>query len=100
MQALSIGAMLLGFVVIVYPEKYISMPDPIDDDFSRAAEEMVEMFVNETNTEISAAANNSEVIEEIKNGNISSHERFHYLERLKDAQDEGVEGIKELPPIF
>jgi len=92
-MALSIGAMLLGFVVIVYPEKYISMPDSVDDDFSRAAEEMVEMFVNETNTEISAAANNSEVIEEIKNGNISSHERFHYLERLKDAQDEGVEVI-------
>lgn len=92
-MALSIGAMLLGFVVIVYPEKYISMPDSVDDDFSRAAEEMVEMFVNETNTEISAAANNSEVIEEIKNGNISSHERFHYRERLKDAQDEGVEVI-------
>ena len=87
--------MLLGFVVIVYPEKYISMPDSVDDDFSRAAEEMVEMFVNETNTEIAAAANSSEV-DQIKSGNISSHERFHYLERLKDAQDEGVEGMKEL----
>ena len=84
--------MLLGFVVILYPEKYISMPDVGRDDFSETAKEMVDMFVNETNTEIAAASNSSEV-ERIESGNISSHERFHYLERLKDAQDEGVEGI-------
>ena len=84
--------MLIGFVVIVYPEKYISMPDVVQDDFSRAAEEMEEVFINETNTEIAAATNQSE-IERIESGNISSNERFHYLERLKDAQDEGVEGM-------
>lgn len=90
--ALSIGAMLIGFVVIVYPEKYISMPDVVQDDFSQTAEEMEKIFTNETNTEIAAAVNQSE-IERIESGNISSNERFHYLERLKDAQDEGVEVI-------
>ena len=84
--------MLIGFVVIVYPEKYISMPDVVQDDYSQTAEEMEELFINETNTEIAAATNQSE-IEKIESGNISSNERFHYLERLKDAQDEGVEGM-------
>jgi len=91
-MALSIGAMMLGFVVIVYPEKYISLPDIHQDDFSREAEDVKEKFLNETNAEIAAAGNSSEV-ERIESGNISSHERFHYLERLKDAQDEGVEVI-------
>jgi len=90
--ALSIGAMLIGFVVIVYPEKYISMPDVVQDDFSQTAEDMEKIFTDETNTEIAAAVNQSE-IERIESGNISSNERFHYLERLKDAQDEGVEVI-------
>ena len=84
--------MLIGFVVIVYPEKYISMPDVVQDDFSQTAEDMEKIFTNETNTEIAAAVNQSE-IERIESGNISSNERFHYLERLKDAQDEGVEGM-------
>ena len=84
--------MMLGFVVIVYPEKYISLPDIDQDDFSREAEDVKEKFLNETNAEIAAAGNSSEV-ERIESGNISSHERFHYLERLKDAQDEGVEGM-------
>ena len=35
---------------------------------------MKEMFLNETNAEIAAAANSSEV-ERIESGNISSHER-------------------------
>ena len=84
--------MIIGFVVIVYPEQYISMPDVVQDNFSQATEEMEEIFINETNTEIAAATNQSE-IERIESGNISSNERFHYLERLKDAQDEGVEGM-------
>ena len=83
--------MILGFVVIVYPEKYISMPDNNQINSSQEREEINERFLNETNDEIAAASNISEV-ENIKSGNISSEERYHYLERQKDIQDEGVEG--------
>ena len=80
--------MVLGFVVIVYPEKYISAPD---NAAPQEAKEMNERFLNETNNEIAVASNISEV-KRIENGNISSDERYHHLERLKDIQDEGVEG--------
>ena len=83
--------MILGFVVIVYPEKYISMPDSNQINSPQEREEINERFLNETNDEIAAASNISEV-ENIKSGNISSEERYHYIERQKDVQDEGVEG--------
>ena len=80
-------------MVIIYPEKYISIPDfPQDEqemDLSFPIKER--SLINETNNEISAASNISKV-ERIESGNISSVESFHYLERLKDVQDEGVEG--------
>ncbi len=89
--------MMLGFVVIVYPEKYISMPDNNQINSPQEREEINERFLNETNDEIAAASNISEV-ENIKSGNISSEERYHYLERQKDVQDEGVEG--KYPPFL
>ena len=76
--------MILGFTVILYPEKYVSG--------SLTTEEPEEKSTNETAAEVTAATNTSE-IEDIKSGNISSKENFHYLERLKERQDEGVEGI-------
>ena len=78
------AVMILGFTVILCPEKYVSG--------SGTAEELEKKFANETASEVSAAFNTSE-IEDIKSGNISSNENFHYHERLKERQDEGVEGI-------
>ena len=53
--------------------------------------DMEEQFSNETNDLLAAAFNITEV-DEIENGDISSAETHHYRERLKDIQDEGVEG--------
>ena len=80
--------MVLGFVVIVFPENYTTLPDNASP---KERQEINEKFLNETNTEIALASNISEV-KRIESGNISSDERYHYLERLKDVQDEGVEG--------
>ena len=88
--------MVLGFVVIWYPERYISHPD---ESFYHQ-QTTTERFTNETTRNISAALNISEVEhndkEKISVGAIEkdSDEDFHYLERLKDLQDEGVEGRK------
>ena len=90
--------MVLGFVVIIYPNKYISYPDVNDSNSPQEKPQMNEGFTNETIDEISGfpiQASNISDVKTIESGNISSTERFHYQERLKDLQDEGVEGMTE-----
>ena len=83
--------MILGFVVILYPARYVSQPDRVSSDSTQVQNDMEEQFSNETNDLLAAAFNITEV-DEIENGDISSPETHHYRERLKDIQDEGVEG--------
>ena len=83
--------MILGFVVILYPARYVSQPNIVKSDSIEVQNDMEEQFLNETNDLLAAASNITEV-EEIENGEISSAETHHYRERLKDIQDEGVEG--------
>ena len=83
--------MILGFVVILYPARYVSQPDIVSSDSTQVQIDMEEKFSNETSDLLAAASNITEV-DEIENGDISSAETHHYRERLKDIQDEGVEG--------
>ena len=83
--------MILGFVVILYPARYVSQPDIVKSDSTKVPNDMEEQFLNETNDLLAAASNITEV-DEIESGHISSAETHHYRERLKDIQDEGVEG--------
>jgi len=84
---ISAAAMILGFVVIIYPERYIRQTD---------LDGLTQEFINETTSEIEVAmengANDTEV-QDIQNGVIASPEQFHYIERIKDLQNEIVEGI-------
>ena len=83
---ISAAAMILGFVVIIYPERYIRQTD---------LDGLTKEFINETTSEIEVAmengANDTEV-HDIQNGVIASPEQFHYIERIKDLQNEIVEG--------
>ena len=83
--------MILGFVVILYPARYVSQPDIVSSDSTQVQNDMEEKFSNETSDLLAAASNITEV-DEIERGDISSAETHHYRERLKDIQDEGVEG--------
>ena len=83
--------MILGFVVILYPARYVSQPDIVSSDSTQVQIDMEEKFSNETSDLLAAASNITEV-DEIEDGKISSAETHHYRERLKDIQDEGVEG--------
>ena len=83
--------MILGFVVILYPARYVSQPDIVSSDSTQVQNDMEEKFSNETSDLLAAASNITEV-DEIESGDISSAETHHYRERLKDIQDEGVEG--------
>ena len=83
--------MILGFVVILYPARYVSQPDIVSSDSTQVQIDMEEKFSNETSDLLAAASNITEV-DEIEDGKISSAETHHYRERLKDSQDEGVEG--------
>ena len=83
--------MILGFVVILYPARYVSQPDIVKSDSTKVQNDMEEKFLNETNDLLAVASNITEV-DEIESGDISSAETHHYRERLKDIQDEGVEG--------
>ena len=83
--------MILGFVVILYPARYVSQPDIASSDSTQVQNDMEEKFSNETSDLLAAASNITEV-DEIESGDISSAETHHYRERLKDIQDEGVEG--------
>ena len=83
--------MILGFVVILYPARYVSQPNIVKSDSIEVQNDMEEQFLNETNDLLAAASNITEV-DEIEDGDISSAETHHYRERLKDIQDEGVEG--------
>ena len=83
----------------------MSQPNANDYESKTYVQEVTERFTNETIANISMATNTSEV-EHSENVNISTggggkvtlqveespDEGFHYLERLKDLQDEGVEG--------
>jgi len=91
-MAISLGAMILGFVVILYPARYVSQPDIVSSDSTQVQIDMEEKFSNETSDLLAAASNITEV-DEIEDGEISSAETHHYRERLKDIQDEGVEVI-------
>ena len=92
--------MVLGFVVILYPERYISHPDENLHHPQIEVQEVTERFTNQTTADIPTALNISEVEqnenEKISTGAIAiekdSDEDFHHSERLKDLQDEGVEG--------
>ena len=81
---LSVAAMIVGFLVIINPEKYISAGE-------------ANMAVNETLGELVAADGNVTEAEQIEEGVIGSPEQFHYLERVKDLQNQLVEGIKKVP---
>ena len=83
--------MILGFVVILYPARYVCQPDIASSDSTQVQNDMEEKFSNETSDLLAAASNITEV-DEIESGDISSAETHHYRERLKDIQDEGVEG--------
>ena len=83
--------MILGFVVILYPARYVSQPNIVKSDSIEVQNDMEEQFLNETNDLLAAASNITEV-NDIEDGDISSAETHHYRERLKDIQDEGVEG--------
>ena len=87
--------MILGFVVILYPARYVSQPDIVSSDSTQVQIDMEEKFSNETSDLLAAASNITEV-DEIESGDISSAETHHYRERLKDIQDEGVEGNIEI----
>lgn len=98
-MVISIAMMVLGFVVILYPERYISHPDESFHHPQIEVQEVTERFTNQTTPDMSTAFNKSEVEhnekEKIPTGAVEkdSDEDFHHSERLKDLQDEGVEVI-------
>ena len=88
---LSVAGIIVGFLVIIHPENYISKVSSLDAEGAAVVDNetaTVAANINET----SAAATITVAGEADKDGVFSTPEQFHFVERVKDLQNQVVEG--------
>jgi len=84
---ISVAAMIMGFVVIIYPEQYVTGGVEVH--------QLTQELINETQSDVPVAIlfGNSSDVKRVREEITASREQFHYVERIKELQNEIVEGI-------